>query len=137
MLHCVAGKIIQRRGWGGYRGGKREGDQRKARNTDEQSGGGKGSFLQVNSEHQGGFPAPSFIHPSFSLPRSPLGCQGEVGDRQSQLLKVMREEVDDSERRDEVIQVTHGKKEIVINMRELKEEVESAERTMSNAEIMQ
>lgn len=91
----------------------------------------------MNSEHQGVFPAPSFIHPSFSLPRSPLGCRGEAGDRRSQLLKVMREEVDDGERRDEVIQVTHGKEETVINMRELKEEVESAKRTMSNAEIMQ
>lgn len=90
----------------------REGEQRKARNTDEQSGGGKGrEFSAGEFWTPGGFPAPSFIHPSFSLPHSPLGCLGEVGDRQSQLLKVMREEVDDGEQRDEVIQVTHGKKE--------------------------
>ena len=47
--------------------------------------GKAGSFLQVNSEHQGVSPAPSLIHPCFSLSvslsHSPRGSLRVVGDR--------------------------------------------------------
>ncbi len=73
-----------------YGGGRREYESReKTQNTDEQSGGGKGrEFSAGEFTTPGGFSCP-LIYPSLtlslthccSLPRSTLGCKGEVGDR--------------------------------------------------------
>lgn len=52
-----------------YRGGRRESESRERLGIQMRRAevGKAGSFLQVNSQHQGVFPAPSFIHPSPSL----------------------------------------------------------------------
>jgi len=63
LLHYAAGKVILRE-----RGERERGERERLRIQMSRAEVGKaGSFLQVNSQHQGVFPAPSFIHPPLSL----------------------------------------------------------------------